>query len=66
MRDQLADRARGEPVAADLVAGERGLLQQQDVDAGVGEVVGRARARRTGADDDDVGLPRVSGGPGHA
>ena len=65
-RDQLADRARGEPVAADLVAGERRLLQQQDVDPGLREVVRRAGPGRAGADDDDVGLPRVGGGPGHA
>ena len=64
--DQLTDRARGEPVAADLVAGEGRLLEKQDVDACVGEVVRRTRARRPGADDDDVGVPRVSGRPGHA
>ena len=52
--DQLADRARGEPVAADLLAGERRLLQQQDVEAGLGEVGRRGRPRRAGADDDDV------------
>ena len=55
--DELADRARGQSVATDLLARKRGLFQQQHVDAGLGEVAGRGRATRTGADDDDVGLP---------
>jgi hypothetical protein len=54
-----------EAVAAHLLAGERGLLQQQDVEAGLGEVVGGRGARRAGTDDDDVGLPLVGGGPRH-
>ena len=55
--DELAHRARGQSVAADLLARERGLLEQQDVDARLGEIARRGRATRTGADDDDVGLP---------
>ena len=50
-----SDRARGQPVAADLLARERGLLQQQDVEPGLREVVRGGRAGGTGADDDDVG-----------
>ena len=38
--DQLLDRTRSQSVAADLVAGEGGLLQEQDVDPSVREVVG--------------------------
>ena len=63
--DELADRARGQPVAADLLAREGGLLEQQDVDARLGQVARRGRAAGTGADDDDVGLPLRRGGLGH-
>ena len=34
-RGQLVDRARGQPVAADLVAGERGLVEEEDVRPGL-------------------------------
>ena len=60
--DQLLDRARGEAVAAHLLARERALLQQRDVEAAVGEVAGGGRTARTGADDDDVGLDGCAGG----
>ena len=36
--DELLDRARRQAVAADLLARERRLLQQQDVEPGLGEV----------------------------
>jgi hypothetical protein len=48
------DGARGQPVAADLLAGQPGLLQDDDVEAGAGEVPRGRGARRTGADDDHV------------
>jgi hypothetical protein len=51
------DGARGQPVAADLLAGQPGLLQDDDVEAGAGEVPRGRGARRTGADDDHVGPP---------
>ncbi len=54
--DQGLDRARGQPVAADLLARERGLLQQQHVEPGLRQVEGGGRAGRPGADDDDVGF----------
>ena len=72
--DELLDRARGEAVAADLLAGEVRLLQQHDVEAGHGEVCRGGRPGGSGADDDDVGPlgrggrsggGRVQGGLGH-
>jgi hypothetical protein len=51
------DRAGGQPVAADLLAGQPGLLQDDDVEAGAGEVPRGRGARRTGTDDDHVGPP---------
>ena len=51
---QLDDRAGREAVAADLLPGERGLLDHEHVQAVAGEVVGRGRASRTRADDQDV------------
>ena len=54
--DQLLDRARGQPVAADLLPRELGLLQQQHPYAVPGQVVRGRRATGTGADDDDVGV----------
>ena len=59
--DELLDRARGEAVAADLLAGEGGLLQQQHVEPGAGQVGTRRSSRRAGADDDDVGVVRRAG-----
>src|SRR5690606_32260539 len=53
-RDELTDRAGGEPVPADLLPREGRLLQDEDVETGDGEVVGSGRAGRTCADDDDV------------
>ena len=47
----LADRARGEPVAADLFAREAGFFQHRDVDAGLGEVVGGGGPGRAPPDD---------------
>jgi hypothetical protein len=63
--DQLAHRSRGEAVAADLVAGERRLLEQEHVGTGAREVEGGAGSGRTGAYDDDVGLPLIGGSPAH-
>ncbi len=54
-RGQGLDRARGQPVAADLLAREPALLQHQHVQPGAGQVVRRRRPGRAGADDDDVG-----------
>jgi hypothetical protein len=60
---QLADRPRGEPVAADLLAREGGLVQQQHVQPGLGKVVGGGRPGRPGPHHDDVGvLPGAAGG----
>ena len=50
------DPARREPVAADLLARERGLLEDGDVETGLRQVPGGARAGRTGAHDEDVGV----------
>ena len=54
--DHLLDRPRRQPVAADFVARKRRLLQQCDRQSGLGQVVGRGRARRARTDDDDVGM----------
>jgi hypothetical protein len=54
--DQLPGGAWGQPVAADLLPGELGLLQQQHAQAVLGHVVGRRRATRSGTDDDHIGL----------
>jgi len=56
--DELADRPRRQAVAADLLAGEGGLLQQQDVEPRHGQVCRRRRAAGAGTDDDDVGSAR--------
>jgi hypothetical protein len=65
-RQELSHRARGQPVTADLLAGEAALLEDEHVEPGDGEVVGGARTGRPCTHDDDVGLPRVGGRPGHA
>ena len=57
-----ADASWGEPVAADLLAREAGLVDGGDVDAVAGEVIGRRRTTWAGADDQDVGLDPL----GHA
>ena len=57
----LLDRARGEGVAADLVARETELLEDDDVMAGLGEVRSERRSGGTGPDDDDVGVELVHG-----
>ena len=44
----------GQAVAADLVAGERGLVHHRDVDAVSGEVIRGRRAARPRADDEDI------------
>ena len=59
--DEGLDRARGEPVAADLLPGEPGLLEHQDVKPRLRQVKGGRRAGGPGADHDDVRL--VSGRP---
>jgi hypothetical protein len=53
--DELLDRARGEAVAADLLARELGLLQEQDVETGLGEVVRGRGAGWPRAHDDHIG-----------
>ena len=50
---QLPDRLRGEAVAADLVAGEGRLLEEDDVPAGLGEPGGGGGPSGPGADDDE-------------
>ena len=50
----LGDRARGQPVAAGLVAGELRGVDHQHVAAGAGGPRGRGRTGRTGAHDDHV------------
>ena len=64
--DQLLHAARGEAVAAHLGARERGLLQQQDVETGPGQVRGGRRSGGTGADDDHVGVACGGFGRSHA
>ena len=54
--DQGLDRARGEAVAADLFPREAGLLQDQHVHPGPGQVAGRGRAGRPGPHHDHVGF----------
>jgi hypothetical protein len=53
--DELLRGARGQAVAADLVAGEGRPLEEDDVETVVREVRSRRAATRTGTDDDDVG-----------
>ena len=53
--DQLPDGARRQAVAADLLAGEVRLLEEQDVQPAHGEVGGGRRPAWAGADDDDIG-----------
>ena len=52
--DQLLGGARREAVAAHLVARERGLLQEGDAEALVGQPLRRGGPARACADDDDV------------
>ena len=61
----LADRARGESVAADLLAGKAGFLQHRDVNAGFGKVVGGGGSGRARPDDQYIhSRDRLSAGPG--
>src|SRR5690606_36814497 len=60
--DEGADGARREPVAADLVAGEGGLLQQEHLEAGLRQPISGRRSGGACPDDDDI---CVSGGVGH-
>src|SRR5699024_2281651 len=53
---QFGHRPRGEPVAADLVPRERGLLQQQDVQARSGQVMSGRAARGARTYDDGIGI----------
>ena len=50
------DAPRGQAVAADLLARERGLVDDRDVDAVARQVVGGRRASGACPDDQDVGL----------
>ena len=52
--DEFVDGGRGEPVAADFVAREGVFLQEDDVEAGSGQVVGGGGPARACADDDNV------------
>ena len=61
--DQRADGAGSEAVAADLVAREGRLLQQDDVETASGEVRSSGRSTRTGPDDHHVGSLRHSSSP---
>ena len=60
---QLADRARGEPVAAGLVAREDRRVGQHDVRAAAGRPGGRGRPCGAGADDENVGVQGRAGHP---
>ena len=51
---ELAQRQRRQPVATTLVAGELGLVDDDDVAAGAAQLDGRGDARWPGADDEDV------------
>ena len=53
--DELAHGRGGQAVATDLVPAELLLLQEDDVEAESGHVVGRRGPGRAGPDDDDVG-----------
>ena len=52
---ELAQRERGEAVAAALVAREHRLVDDDDGSAGAGQQRRRGRAGRAGTDDDNVG-----------
>jgi hypothetical protein len=64
--DQALDRPGRQAVAADLLAREGRLLQQQDVQPGLREGVRRSTAPGTCADDDDVGGRGDGGAVEHA
>jgi len=53
--DELAGRPRRQAISADLLAGEVGLLEDEDVEAGTGQVRGGGGATGASADDDDIG-----------
>ena len=55
-----ADAAGRQAVAADLLAWERGLVDEGDVDPVAREVIGGRRPTRAGTDDQHVGLDRLS------
>ena len=59
---ELSDRARGQPVAAGLVAGEHRGVGEHDVTAGAGRPRRRGGAGGSRAHDEDVG---ALGGRGH-
>jgi hypothetical protein len=54
--DQLPGGPRREPVTADLLARELGLLQKQDPESVPGHVIGRRGTARARADHDHVGF----------
>ena len=60
---QLADRARGEPVAAGLVAREDRRVGQHDFRAAAGRPRGRGRPGGAGSDDENVGVRGRAGHP---
>ena len=51
---ELVDHLRCNPPGADLVARERGPIDDDDVEAGAAEGPGARRPGRSAADDDDV------------
>ena len=68
--DELLHPARGHAVAADLLAGERRLLQDEHVEPGARQVRRDRGACGTGTHDDDIGVgvgaaARSGGGGGH-
>ena len=60
---QLAERTRGERIAARLVTGDGSLLDDRDVMTGARQPCGDRCSGRTTADDEDVGVQGVSGQP---
>ncbi len=55
LRDQLVENGAIEHAAGDVLAsGELASLDQQDLDAGLGQGVGGGAAGGAGADDDDL------------
>ncbi len=62
---ELAQGGGGQPVAADLLPGEPGLVDDQGVDPGTRQGGGGGRARRPGPDHQDLS-GAIGGGHGRA